>query len=380
MGLLLTDMLTLVGRLSDEPGSDSGHARLRRFLDRWAGTLDDLRQLVADAQRASDDQSRRALGDLVTALGRHLGFVVTYGTDERMQGAVRLDGAWRSPRVGVIALEIRIERLRPFPRDDLARTNAALRAVELRGSGEEPIAGLRILVPMHRTTRSTDAQPEPGPHEHHVSVLSLETLFVLAGEVRERRMTHEQVVELFVAGADDQRVATLVSESRQGVVSATSPASRLSVVPRESPPDHWIATVVSENGATPEQIFEGVVLGRHVLGISPMGIFPASPKPGDPICFFLSGTGVVGHARVVGEIEGHSAPVRGADRLALVLSLTSVDVLDIPVPLDPSSAAQRLADRIPHDERGPFLTPISPREFAVLTAGARRPMPAKPGA
>ena len=130
MRLFLTDMLALSGRLTDQPGPDTPRERFRRFLAGWPGSVDDLHALIEDGQRTPDDQSQRALMDLVVTLGRYLGFSVAYGVYDRRSGAVRFDGAWRSPGLARIVLEVRTDRTRPFSPDDLSRTIAALPDVE----------------------------------------------------------------------------------------------------------------------------------------------------------------------------------------------------------------------------------------------------------
>src|SRR4051794_17271198 len=97
MRLLLTGLLALAGRLSDQPDADSGRERFRRLLSGPAGVVDNIRHWLDDARHSPDEQSQRALTDLVVTLGRHLGFGISYGAYERPFGAVRFDGAWRSP-------------------------------------------------------------------------------------------------------------------------------------------------------------------------------------------------------------------------------------------------------------------------------------------
>jgi hypothetical protein len=86
------------------------------------------------------------------------------------------------------------------------------------------------------------------------------------------------------------------------------------------------------------------------------------------VCFFVSGTGIVGHARLAEAIDRRVAPVRGAERFAAVFRLDDVEMYARPRSLDPLSPSQRLADRVPFDTAGPFLSPISADDFAALTA------------
>ncbi|MGC4081134.1 MAG: hypothetical protein QM736_03225 [Vicinamibacterales bacterium] len=363
MRLFLSDTLTLAGRLSDQPGTDTPRERFRRFLNGWPARVDDLHALIDDAQRAPEEQSQRALMDVVVTIGRLLGFVVTYGVYERRSGAVRFDGAWRSAGLARIVLEIRTDRTRPFSPDDLARTIAALPDVQPPQEDERTI-GLCIVVPPYGRRREGDG-PRESEQQGPMRMLPLHAVLMLARRMEEQRLTHAQVVELLLGVDGHARAAELLAQPAPG---ATTPAGpHLTLVPRDEAPDYWIATVLSDGGTTPAQFVDAVIRGRQLLGVSAIGIFPASARSGDWVCFFLAGIGVVGHARLAGEVERVAAPLRHIDRYAVVFALSDVLLYDTPASLDPQSPAQRLADRIPLDAQGPFLSQVSQAEFQMLT-------------
>ncbi len=367
MRLFLSDLLALAGRLSDQPDPDSGRERFRRLLSGSAGVVDNIRQWLDDARHSPDDQSQRALTDLVVALGRHLGFGVSYGAYERPFGAVRFDGAWRSPGVARVVLEVRTDRTRPYSPDDLARTIAALPDVE-PPAGDEQTVGLCVVVPLHGARRRTDA-PRERVARANIHVLPIDILLSLVERIRAEQITHEQLAALMVSGADGSSVARLLTEASAAAASDPAASSHLSLVPREEPPDHWIATIVGDEGATPQQIIDAVVCGRQLLGVSGIGIFPANARARDRVCFFVRGTGVVGHAQLSSQADPMAAPLRNAGRFTAVFTLEHVELYESPVPLDVSSPAQRLANRTPFEAPGPFLSPISQRDFASLTGG-----------
>ena len=265
MRLFLSDLLALAGRLSDQPDPDSGRERFRRLLSGSAGVVDNIRQWLDDARHSPDDQSQRALTDLVVALGRHLGFGVSYGAYERPFGAVRFDGAWRSPGVARVVLEARTDRTRPYSPDDFARTIAALPDVE-PPAGDQQTVGLCVVVPLHGARRRTDA-PSERVARANVHVLPIDILLSLVERIRAEQIAHEQLAALMVSGADGSSVARLLTEASAAAASDPAASSHLSLVPREEPPDHWIATIVGDEGATPQQIIDAVVCGRQLLGV-----------------------------------------------------------------------------------------------------------------
>ena len=358
MRLYLGDVLALSGRLTDQPGFDTARERFRRFLANWPGTVDDLRTLADDAQRTVDEQSQRALMDIVVTLGRHLGFAVIYGSYDRTHGAVRFDGAWRSPGVARFVLEVRTDRSRPFSPTDLERT---VKALPPTGDDDaEPARGLCITVP-GPGRRASDAA-DAAPLTVSVCEWPLEALLRLAERVAAREVSHDDVLALLQSDHSDPRVTMLVDD----VAAPTPPSSHLSLVPKEPVSDYWIATIIADEWTTAEQFVDAVISGRQLLGVSAIGILPAEAREGDWVCFFLPGTGVVGHARFGGQLAG-TAPLRGAERFAIVFTLNDVELYGAPTPLDLSSPVQRLASRPPAGAVGPYLSHITERDFRSLT-------------
>ena len=367
MRLYLGDVLALAGRLTDQPGFDTARERFRRFLTNWPGTVDDLRSLVDDAQRTIDEQSQRALMDLVVTLGRYLGFAVIYGSYDRTHGAVRFDGAWRSPGAARFVLEVRTDRSRPFSPTDLERTVKALPAVDA-GDESEPASGLCVTVPS--PGRRVPEPVDVGDPTVAVREWPLDALLLLAERVAARTVSHDEALALLLAERDDPRVAALVEAASTTAPSAaptTGTPSHLSLVPKEPVADYWIATIIADEWTTAEQFVDAVIGGRQLLGVSAIGILPAEARPGDWVCFFLPGTGVVGHARFGGQLAG-TAPLRGAERFAVVFTLNDVELYGTPRPLDLTSPVQRLASRPPAGAVGPYLSHVTERDFRMLTA------------
>lgn len=363
----LGDALTLAGRLTDQPGFDSGRERFRRFLSAWDGEVDDLRSLVDDARRAGDEQAQRALMDLVVLLGRHLGFAVTHGTYDRSAGAVRFDGAWRSAGVIRIVVEVRTARSRPFIPTDLARTFKALERTVTAAAAEEEL-GLCVDVPPASGPRPGRRRDE-AQHETQDDAgrgFPLDALLRMAARVEAQSLSHEEVIDLLRAGAADPRVETLMAEPVRAGGAAPSRAPVITLVPREPQPDYWIGTIVPEGGATAAQMIRSVIGGRQLLGVGAIGLMPSQARKGDWVCFYVPGTGILGHARL-GVRSDDTAQLRGASRFAAVFALEDVQFYPRPNALDMTSPSQRLATRTPPEADGPFLSQVSAQEFRALT-------------
>jgi hypothetical protein len=282
--------------------------------------------------------------DLVVLLGRHLGFAVTHGTYDRSAGAVRFDGAWRSAGVIRIVVEVRTARSRPFIPTDLARTFKALERTVTAAAAEEEL-GLCVDVP-------PASGPRPGRRRDEAQ--------------HETQDDAGRGFDLLRAGAADPRVETLMAEPVRAGGAAPSRAPVITLVPREPQPDYWIGTIVPEGGATAAQVIRSVIGGRQLLGVGAIGLMPSQARKGDWVCFYVPGTGILGHARL-GVRSDDTAQLRGASRFAAVFALEDVQFYPRPNALDMTSPSQRLATRTPPEADGPFLSQVSAQEFRALT-------------
>ena len=159
----------------------------------------------------------------------------------------------------------------------------------------------------------------------------------------------------------------LMAAAHAATPSRPSPAPVIALVPREPPPDYWIATIVPDAGATATQVVRAVIAGRQLLGVSAVGVMPSQARRGDWVCFYVPGSGVVGHARLRGQAD-RASQLRDGRRFAAIYAIDGVQLYPRPNALDLTSPLQRLATRTPPDPAGPFLSQIEEADFRMLTS------------
>lgn len=103
----LDDILDLVGRLDDSPGTDASRERFRQHLQKKIVEVGQLRDYIEACLRTSGEQYARALQDLVNHLGTFLGFSVTYGRYQGVQKQVGFDGLWKSSGSLRVVIEVK---------------------------------------------------------------------------------------------------------------------------------------------------------------------------------------------------------------------------------------------------------------------------------
>jgi hypothetical protein len=389
MNITLNELLTLLGRLDDAPGFDTPRERFRRFLVEHVTDVQTARPLVEECQRSVGEQHHRALQDLVVLLGRFMRFETTFGTYERLPGGVKVDGQWRSRGRLDVVLEIRTDQTTEPGFESLTRAVSAVAATTQ--TEVEARIGL-CVVARHYAGRGRLEQAAALEKQADVRVVSVQSLLSLATKFSDDRLTHGEVVKLLRSGfaldffidlldrpADAARPREIVQDAApvppptaapQPVSIAAPPAHLL--VP--AAPEFWVATLVANDMASPEQLLASVIVERRVLGICHDGVLQYDGAPGDWVCFFVPGQGIVGHARLESVVENGAAVIRNADRFSRVYQLGDVELYDEPIVQ--ALRAQRPFVVPPLDAMlaGPCLSPISRQDFLAMTASRGVPM------
>jgi hypothetical protein len=372
MGVTLDQLLMLAGRLDDAPGFDTPRERYRRFLLDYVGTAQIARSLIEQCQHAPGEQHRRALEDLVVLLGRFIGFHVTFGTHLPVDTGLSSHGHWRSHSHMHVVLDVRSAQTAGTDPDRLLRVVAALAGTPL-AAGSEPV-GLSVRTPLHMGLDPPDEAGAASRPAFPISAVSLGALLSLAEMVSMGPLTHEDVVRILKSNTPLDFVVGLLekcSDGRRVEPSQGDPAPPAAVPEEQS---HWIVAVAPDHGITPETLLELVVGKRHVLGITGDDTAGSMARGGDRICFYISGKGVVGHARVVSGADPASG-IRDAHRFRQLLQLEDVTLyLGAPVAVDRDTELRLRTAALGAARHAQPLVRISSESFNALTAqhlGAR---------
>jgi hypothetical protein len=366
MSVTLDELLSLVGRLDDAPGFDSPRERFRRFLVKSVADVATARSLIEECQRSVGEQRHRALQDLVTALGRLLGFDVTFGTYERSADGVGVDAHWRSPGLLDVVLEIRTEQTMSPTLEGMARAIAVAPAP----AGLEPRIGLCVVARQYAGLGKIERALAAVPPHVDVRVVSVRSLLSLAAQASAGRLVHAEIVRLLQSGgALDLVVDLLDRPAANGQTGESIAETGLTAPPRHDEPRYWVAIFSGDEVGAPDHMLTSVIAQRRILAISGApGSTSDQASPGDWVCFFVPRTGIVGHAQLGATIEDSAKVVRHARRFSRVYRLSDVALYDRPVVQ--ALRADRPFAVPPADPplAGPFLSPIARRDFLALMA------------
>jgi hypothetical protein len=373
MSVTLPEVLSLVGRLDDAPGFDSPRERYRRFLIENVTDVATVRGLVDDCQRAVGEQRHRALQDLIVLVGRFLGFEIAFGAYETpmpLPGALHagrpgdavVGGRWRSRGQLDVALEVRTDQTADATLDGLTRTLSLLPPPH--GATETRI-GLSVMARHYAARSRLEQTVGPGVRfGSELRIVGVRSLIALATQVSARRVGHADVVKLFKSGFALDFVIDLLDRPALSPVSVDEPV----FVPDDDPRDErfWVTTISGNETCGANQLLASLIAHRRVLGVCASGALQDLGMPGDWVCFFLPGKGIVGHARLAAIVDGTTS-IRNASSFSRVYRLADVDLYEEPVVQALRAGRAFSPPAVDPSAPGPGLAPMTRQDFVAMT-------------
>lgn len=351
--ITLGRVLSLVGKLDDSPGEGTPRERFRDFLRETITDLGQLRDYVEECLRTPGDQYSRALQDLVNRVGELMGFQVTYGRYQGAKGEIGFDGHWRSPTGFHIVVEVKTTEVYAVKTATLVGYVDELISERLIPNWESAL-GLYVVGRPDPQLHSLENSILSERRSHQLRIISVTALLLLAEMMRDCDVGHEELL-------------TIVRPSRPTVDPLVDLMSRLAVqrepvetvvgmgvaIEPERPcdsgegPAYWFSPVKGDQEQAADQVIETLVGREKIYAYGDRTPGRKSIKPGDWICFYATGKGVIAHAEVASVPENKPHPrVRHPDKYPWVFSLRNPTLyLDRPVVLDAATRARMDAFR-----------------------------------
>jgi hypothetical protein len=344
MDITLSGILEVVGSLDDSPGEDTARERFRHFLEKNVQDVGQLRDYVNECLRIAGPQYNRALQDLVNLIGRFLGFEVTYGRYQGVSGQIGFDGYWKS-------------QMRPNGFHVVVETKTtevyAIKTTTLIGYVNDMIS--EKMIPSWEGALGLYVVGRPDPElkqlEHAIiaqnwsdklRIISVESLLSLAEMMNQYDVSHEDM--LAVIRPSGPTIDPIVDLMARLVVPPPGPLEKplLKEVSEESQgtfeveSSYWLTPVRSDEEGTAEDTISTLVEKKHIYAFGEKTPGRRHIRPGDWICFYATGKGVVAHARINSVPRKELNPnVRHADRYPWIFDLDSEELyLNEPVIID----------------------------------------------
>ncbi len=376
MSTPLGQILTLVGKLDDSPGEDAARERFRRFLRESVQEVGTLRDYVEECLRSSGDQYDRALQDFVIYVGRFLGFETTFGRYRGIQGQTGFDGLWRSPTGFQIVVEVKTTEVYPIKASILVGYVDELISDKKIPDWDSAL-GLYVVGRSDPAIRQLEKAIIAEKRTQELRVISAESLLSLAEMMNEYDVSHEDILALLrPSGPLMDRVVDLmtrlVAEPKAEELPPEVSASVGAV--GEEEPVYWLTPVKSDEKAIAEDVIQTLVGQERIYAFGERTPGRKHIKPGDWICFYATGKGVVAHAQVVSAPERGSHPkLRHPERYPWIFRVGKTKLyLNEPTVMDGATRSRLdvFRGRDPNDPWAWFVQAtrkVTARDFMVLT-------------
>jgi len=308
MSITIDQILALVGKLDDMQGEETPRERFRKFLKENLVEVGRIRDYVEECLRNSGDQYNRALQDLINHIGRFLGFDVSFGRYHGVQGEIGFDGLWISQKGFYIVVEVKTTE------------TYAIKTSTLMDYVNRLISDKRIPDWDHAIGLYVVGRPDPEIHQlenaiiaekktDQLRIISVGSLLNLADMMNEYGVAHEDILAILrPSGPTIDPVVDLMTrlvseEKEEEPETAVPPTERV----KEGEASYWLTPVKSDEICTAEKCIETLVGEAQIYAFGDRTPGRRHLKPGDWICFYATGKGIVAHARV------SSAPTKKPD-------------------------------------------------------------------
>ena len=342
VNVTLSQVLDLVGKLDDSEGKDTPRERLRGFLKDNVTEVGRVRDFVQTCLTTTGDQYNRSLQDLVNHLGYLLGFEVTFGRYQGVQGAVGFDGLWKSPTGLFIVIEVKTTEVYPIKTSTLLSYVNEL-VSEKKIPNQDRAMGLYVIGRPDPDIRQLENSILVEKRTNELRIVSVESLLSLAEMMSLYDVSHEDILTILrPSGPHIDHLVTLITNlvaqpEPETVAKETAPE-----IPEEGGAVYWLSPVKSDETMSAEEVIESLVGKEHAYAFGERTPGRKALKPGDWICFYATTIGVVAHARVKTRPEDKPHPkVRHPERYPWTFSLDDVKLYsDNPVVIDANLRTQ----------------------------------------
>lgn len=371
MSITLTQILTLVGKLDDTPGEGTSRERFRTFLKENVKEVGQIRDYIEECLRNSGDQYNRAMQDLVNYLGHFLGFEVTFGRYHGVRGEIGFDGLWKSPTGFFAVVEVKTTEAYAIKTATLVGYVDALISEKVIPDWDHAL-GLYVIGRPDVELRQLENAIVAERRTDQLRIIAIESLLSLGELMTEYDVTHEDILAILKpSGPTIDPVVNMMAR-----LVAQPPEEEIPLLTEEAPEEeiqYWLTPVKADEAQTAEETIHVLVGQEKVYAFGERTPGRKYLSPGDWICFYATGKGVVAHAQVASYPERRRHPrVRDPERYPWVFRVKDVSLyLDEPVVIDASLRVQLEAfrDRDPNKAWAWFVQAtrrISKDDFQLL--------------
>lgn len=405
----LDQVLGLVGMLDDSPGTDTPRDRFRAFLRDSVGAIGTVRDYIEVCTKNKGPQYDHALQDLVNHTGALIGFDVEFGRYKGVVNDVGHDGLWRRNDFSIV---VEVKTTDAFSIQTATVVGYVDKLISKGAIADwDHAMGLYVFGRTDSQLKQLANSVIAEKRTHQLRIATVDDVLSLAELVQEGHISPDEAVSLLkpggvfvadavkllariAAGATDPQTDEPTTPNAAAAINdaapthtpepvAPTPAAAAPIATKPTPVaiplterTYLLTPVSDETEATAKDTITRLLnAGWYVFGDKTPG--RKRLKPGDRICFYESGVGVVAEAEVssVPERKPPSAKgvVKSLDKFPWSFKLTNVRFFfDAPIAIhaDLRSKLDAFAGRDSSQPWAWFVQGtkiVGEHDFAVLT-------------
>lgn len=409
----LDQILGLVGTLDDSPGTDTPRERFRAYLRDSVRAIGAVRDYVEACTKDKGPQYDHALQDLVNHTGALIGFNIEYGRYKGVTNDVGHDGLWRWNDFSIV---VEVKTTDAFSIQTATVTGYVDKLIS-KGTipSWDHAMGLYVFGRTDSQLKQLANSVVAEKRTYQLRIATVDEVLSLAELVQEGHIIADEAVALLKPGgvfvadtvkllariaarATDRQIEDPISAEPTTAINdfesayGSDPATPIKALPPPSAAKRtpaastaaeamYLLTPVSDEAETAakDTIADLLNAGWYVFGDKTPG--RKRLEPGDRICFFESGVGVVAEAEVASLPEREPPAAKGIAKnlkaFPWSFRLTNARLFfDTPIATDADLRAKlhAFADRDPSRSWSWFVQGtrvVNEQDFAVLTGNSR---------
>jgi len=300
VNITLSQVLELVGKLDDTPGDETPRERFRKFLKENIKDVGSLRDYVEECLRNSGEQYNYALQDLVNHVGSFLGFEVTFGRYRGVPGEIGFDGHWKSPTGFHIVVEVKKSEVYSIRTDTLVNYINSLIS-ERKIPDMDHVLGLYVIGKVDPSVKQLENSIIAEKRERQLRVISVDALLSLAELKSQFDISHEDILNILRPSMPslDPIIDTMtrLASVPPTEVTETAVEEKMPETEKEEV-NYFLTPVKGDETQSAEEVVRYLVGEEKIWAFGEKTPYRELIKPGDKICFYASGKGVVAHAEI----------------------------------------------------------------------------------
>jgi len=336
--ITLEQLLGLVGVLDDRPGDDTPRERFRNYLQTSVSAIGAVRDYIEACTRNKGAQFDHALQDLVNHTGTLIGFKVDYGRYRGTANEIGFDGIWRWNDFSIVVEVKTTDAFSIQTATVIGYVDRLISAGKIRDW--DHAMGLYIFGRTDSQLTHLANSIIAEKRTHQLRIATIDDILSLAELVQDGFITADEAVALLrpagVFVADTVRLLARIAAKTtdpsapvvEGAVPVEQPTTVKGATPAALPATqgkttgsssqfvaserlHLLTPVRDEEDWTARDTIRLLLnAGWYVFGESTPG--RKRLKPGDRICFYETGVGVVAEAVVASHPERRPPAIKHA--------------------------------------------------------------------